>query len=182
MGEHHDQTAIGMGERRRARVMAYVAALAECGTKNQAARLAGIAYDTVSKWRRHDDEEFRESFRELENAALAQFGDTLVDEAVIRGRDGWHEPVIYKGEQAYVRNPLTGEILLDANFNPVPLTILKKSDTILGKLMDLYLGGGKKGLSVSVGNGDGDLPSRITIEFVESDGNGQARENGPGQD
>lgn len=73
---------------------AFLSALADCGNVADAARQAGIARNALYLWKR-DDSEFAAEWE----AALIAGGETLEEEAVRRARDGWDEPVWYKGEQ-----------------------------------------------------------------------------------
>lgn len=72
----------------------FLSALADCGNVADAARQAGIARNALYLWKR-DDSEFAAEWE----AALIAGGETLEEEAVRRARDGWDEPVWYKGEQ-----------------------------------------------------------------------------------
>lgn len=161
-------------EQRAYKIEAYLAELRRSGTVGNACEAAGVTRPAVREWRNH--EEIGEDFTQREKDAMAEFGDSLVNEVVKRGRDGWAEPVIHQGQMMYVRNPHTGEIVLDDDLEPIPLTILKKSDQLLIRAAEAHVPAYQKkgGLAIGGLGGDGDaLPSKITIEFVESDGDGR---------
>lgn len=73
---------------------AFLSALADCGNVADAARQAGIARNALYLWKRDDS-----AFAAEWEAALIAGGENLEEEAIRRARDGWDEPVWYKGEQ-----------------------------------------------------------------------------------
>ena len=71
----------------------------ETGRQDRACKASGIPRQTVYK-RRRNDVEFEKIMEEARNICM----DSLEDEAVRRGRDGWLEPQYFKGElQGHVR-------------------------------------------------------------------------------
>ena len=164
------------GGRRDARLEAYLIALRARGNVGKAAQIAGMARSSISNWRK--DPDFGEEFCAREKEAMEDWKDSLLEEAVTRARDGWHEPVIHKGEQMYVRNPLTGDLVLSDDLEPIPLTMIRKSDALLAKMLEAYIDDFKKTgtkIGIGVGNKPWETPdgaAKITIEFVESDGEG----------
>jgi hypothetical protein len=74
-------------------------------------------------------------FHEAWEAALQIGNDYLEQEAQRRAVEGYEEPVVHKGIQAFVRDAETGELELDANGRPIPLTIRRYSDRLLEVLL-----------------------------------------------
>lgn len=167
----------------------YLLVLSRTGVVRKACKEAHLTRKDIVTAR--NDEENGAEFMRLEVDAMSDFNDTLLEEAINRGRDGWAEPIIHKGVQSYVRDPFTGELLLNDDFEAIPLTIIKKSDQVLIKLLEAKVPGfgNKRSINMGFGTqapdetpgglGGGGVP-KITIEFVESDGEGHERSTGPG--
>jgi len=124
----------------------------------------------VQHWK-NTDPKFAEAYKAAEITAI----DRLEDEARKRAIEGWQEPVLYQGQLQFRHDPFTGELLLDENFEPIPLTVNKKSD----RLLEVMLAGKKpeykkSGASVGIfpGGSDGTVPKSVTVNFVDSDGDG----------
>lgn len=108
--------------------------------------VTGISRSTANRARNTD-----KLFAEAWEAAMEAGIDSAEQEAIRRGRDGWEEPVIDRGKLAYrmerytvpVECPLSGEMelqerwrpVLDENGQPVPLTVRKHSDAMLGLVL-----------------------------------------------
>jgi len=107
----------------------FLEALRNMPVISHACDAAGIARSTA--WRQYqDDEEFKAAWDDAMETAI----DKAEAEAYRRAVQGWHEPVIDKGRLAwaYKRNEDgTFEAILDANGQPVPLTVRKHSDGLL---------------------------------------------------
>ncbi len=91
---------------RHPRKRAVLAAYAVQPSVTMATKAAGVRRDAHYDWMR-DDEVYREAFAQVKEISI----ELLEVEAIRRARDGWDEPVFYKGEK-------TG-------------TIRKHSDTLL---------------------------------------------------
>lgn len=72
----------------------YLDALAAFGTHLRASKHVGITANMARRARRKDPE-----FEEACQAALEDFRDSLEAEAIRRGRDGFDEPVFFKGNE-----------------------------------------------------------------------------------
>ena len=111
---------------REARRLKFVEAYALHGIIQPGLDAAGICRATYTLWRRQD-----EAFNEACDAAYQCAVDKAELELRTRAIEGTEEPVLYKGEPVWRRNPDTGDYLLDKDFNYVPFTISKKSDRLL---------------------------------------------------
>ena len=131
-----------------ARKAAYLVALSHHGLYIQAACDIGISPSTATGWRKNDPV-FSHACRE----ALEHATERFEHEAIRRGVKGVDEPVIHQGRLQYemepvldedgqfVRNELTNEprmrVVKDPETGkPVPLTVKKYSDGILGKVLE----------------------------------------------
>lgn len=133
-----------------------------------AAKIAGVSPDLVYKWKGEDDD----FAAELAEARL-QYADHL-RELVQQRAVGIERVVVYKGEVQYRRNPLKPtELLLDDDFEPIPLTETVHSDRMLELLATAVVpevrsskrsGGGSVDVSVP-GAGGGKV--EIQVNFVE---------------
>jgi len=157
------------------RKKAFLAALAKSGNIGVACRESRVPRPTQNDWREKDPE-FQAKFLEALNAAA----DGLEEEARIRAAVGWEEPVIHMGQVQYVRNPQTGELVLNDDFEPIILTIKKKSDRLLEVMLKAKRPEYRNsGMSLNLGGTGGEgqpVPKSITVTFVDSDGNGKPLE------
>lgn len=120
----------------------YLEALRQVPVIRHACEAAGV--DRATAWRaRQDDEQFAEAERE----AMEEGIDRAEQEAFRRAVVGFEEPVIDKGRLAYRYERYVDaegvehyRILLDEHGQPVPLTVKKHSDALLG----LFLKGRRK--------------------------------------
>ena len=119
---------------------AYLAALRELPVIKHACEAVGI--DRTTAWRAREDEAFAEAERE----AMEEGIDRAEAEAFRRGVVGFEEPVIDKGRVAYRYERYEVEdidghkeerwrMCLDANGQPIPLTVRKHSDTMLSLVL-----------------------------------------------
>lgn len=91
----------------------------------KAAALAGFAYSTVRIHRQADP-----AFEEALGLAVVEGTMALEDEARRRAV-GYQEQVIHNGVARWQTDPATGELLLDADGKPIPLTKTSQSDILL---------------------------------------------------
>jgi len=134
----------------------------------QACLQAGVNYSTGKKWRK-EDEEFAKALAMADDERR----DHLREEAQRRAVEGWEKPVLYKGEMVYHRDPVTKELLLDDDFNPIPLTEKVISDRILERVLEANVPEYARKSSVELsGPNGGDIPTSVTIKFIKSDGEG----------
>lgn len=119
----------------------FLIALRELGKLAPAARAIGIEPSTVYARRKNDVD-----FAAAVDEAISDCHDGLEAEMVRRARDGVNEPVIHQGALQYLMEPVLddegaavlddkGRVrmrpVLDAEGNFVPLTVSKKSDSLL---------------------------------------------------
>lgn len=135
----------------------------------QACIQAGVPYSTGVQWKNQDEE-----FGKAVAAARDEYRETLRETAHERAVSGWERVVFHKGEPVWKRDPKTGEIMLDEDFNPIPWTEKVVSDRILERVMEANVPeyAKKSSLEVSGPNG-GSIPTEIKVTLVKSDGNGK---------
>jgi hypothetical protein len=140
----------------------FLEAYAKTGVLGPALKAAGISRSSYKKWRK-DDEEFDEACDD----AL----QTAVDEGELalrtRGIDGVEEPVLYKGEPIWKRDPVTGQVMLDDDFNPIPYTIMTRSDRLLEVYTRAHRPEYSEKRSVELsGPGGKAIESAVTVTYV----------------
>ena len=104
----------------------FIESYANCGVIGPACEAADIGRRTYLNWRTADKEFDKNCDLALQEA---------VDDAELalreRGIQGIEEVVLYKGEPVWKRDPVTGHVMLDDDFNPIPFTIKRVSDRLL---------------------------------------------------
>lgn len=130
----------------------FIGALAETANVSEAARRCGITPWLAYYWKARSEDGFDgytidmggeddegnplvAEFHEAWGSALSVAVDVLENEARRRAVDGVEDVIVQKGIQAFVRDPATGELVLDENGKPIPLTIRKYSDGLLTLLL-----------------------------------------------
>ena len=108
----------------------FLDALAHSGMLSTAAAAAKIPLAVARQWMESD-----ETFQEGLADARMRFRERVASEAVRRGVDGVRRPVMYKGEEQYRRDPETGALLLDDDFEAIPLIETDYSDTLLRAML-----------------------------------------------
>ena len=115
----------------------FLEALADVPVVSHACRAVGISYRHAYKTR-ETDEDFAKAWDE----AMEQGIDRAEQEAFRRAVVGFEEPVIDKGRLAYRYERYVDDegvehyrILLDANGQPVPLTVRKHSDALMALML-----------------------------------------------
>lgn len=153
---------------KQARKAKYVEALAAIGIIGPAAKIAGVHRRTILDWQNAD-----KKFAKACDDAYEEAIDSAELKVRERGVDGWEKPIIYKGEPMFRRDPVTGDVLLDGNFDPIPLTESIRNDDLLKFYMEAnrqkY---NKKTKLEHSGPNGGDIPTGLKIRFVDSDGDG----------
>lgn len=149
---------------------AYVEALREVGIIGAALSIAGFSRKSLRNWQAEDDE-FMEDCQDAHQDAIDK-AELVVRE---RGVDGWEEPVTYKGQPLYKRDPLTGDQLLDEDFMPIPLTVPRRNDELLKFFMSGNSAkyGTKKSQIEMSGPDGGPFHTERWVRFVDSDGDGR---------
>ncbi len=145
---------------------AFLRVYAKTGVPKLALEAADLHRSTYKRWRK-DDEDF--------DAACDDALQGAVDDAELalrqRGIDGIEEPVLYKGIPMFKRDPVTGDVLLDNDFNPIPYTITQRSD----RLLEVYTRAHrpeyseKRSIELS-GPGGKAIESAITVTYVLPEG------------
>ena len=143
---------------------AFLEAFKEFGHDGAAAAIVDITVSEVEKWKEVD-----EQFLAMYDDAYQYFSGTLVKEAITRARDGWDEPIVHRGEVQYLKDPETGQPILDDDLVPIPATIRKKSDGLLKMALRANLEEYKPNSKVEVTGVEGEpLVNNITVEFITS--------------
>lgn len=155
-------------KRREASREAFLAGVRSGGTVLSGCRAGEFSRTTYQRWVDPDHADHVEGFKEAFGVAMQDYRDSLVEEAGTRGRDGWREPVIHQGQMCWRLNP-DGSLLLDDNFEPVPLTVLKKSDNMLIAQLKAHdpRYRDKAGLEISGVDG-APIKTSLTINFVDA--------------
>lgn len=121
-----------------AKRQAFLTALAQLGVVTAAAEAAGINRVTAWRWREADEE-----FAKAWDDAIEQAADRIELEAHRRAVVGFEEPVVHKGVLSYRTERYVDEetkeerwrVVLDDRGQPVPLTIRRHSDALMGILL-----------------------------------------------
>jgi len=124
----------------------FIEELARTGNVTRAAHRINVSRNTVYHWREHmpnepvtlqNGEEF--TFIEAWDNALEEGLDLLEEFARERATVGYKEPVVYQGRLSYhtypPNHPLAGELILNEEGMPIPITINRPSDNLLVQLL-----------------------------------------------
>lgn len=149
-----------------ARKTGFLEAYALTGVIGPACDAVGISRSCYQRWRREDGDF---------DAACADAFDAAVDAAELelrtRGVEGVEEVVLYKGEPVWRRDPHTGHVLLDDEFNPIPFTIHRRSDRLLEVYAKAHRPVYREKSGVELTGKDGmPLVTDITVKYVLPDG------------
>lgn len=144
-----------------------------------AARHAGVHRDTYYDWRKNDPD-----FRAAADAVEALHVDAARQEIYERALGIKTTAVIFRGEPIWRKDPRTGAVLLDDDFEPIALEMPINCPQSLFRYLEANAAeyrkeGGK--LSVSV-PGEGDEDRRITVTYVLPDGKTEADYQDGGRD
>lgn len=99
----------------------------QTGNMTYTCRETKVSRRRVRKWLLSDDERFIAEY----NEAAEQASELLEREIYRRAVEGWEEPVFFKGEQAWKRDPRTNALVLDAHGEPIPQAVRKFDSTLL---------------------------------------------------
>ena len=139
----------------------YLSALEKIGAKTKAIDAVGLSRSCLVDWRRDC-----EGFETAERAALAAYGDSLIQELTARVLTGIPEPVIFKGEQQFEKDPETGDLLRDEDGQPIPLIVFKKDSQTLIKGLEACAEGFSRKEEVVHSGFAGSKPAEIIVELV----------------
>jgi len=152
--------------------LAYCNELARTGAPMYAALSSGMTPGTVH-YQKKTQPEFKQAIYEASCIAAERILVELTD----RAYNGEVTPAINQGMPIYKRDPKTGEVELDDNFEPIILTFRKHDKAYLFKLMDVLMpevrqGGTSVNIHTSPAGDDDDEAEKgtIRIEFVMPDG------------
>lgn len=152
-----------------ARRMKFLSAYAECGVIGPACDVAGVDRSTYKRWRKSDA-----GFSDACDDAFQSAVDAAELELRTRAVGGVEEVVLYRGEPVFRRDPHTGQVLLDDDFDPIPFTIHRKSDRLLEVYVRSHRPVYKERTEVALTGGNGGpVETGITIRYVMPDGQEQ---------
>lgn len=153
---------------REAKKKKFLEAFAKTGIVTPALKTAKIGgRSTLSRWLL-DDENFRTLYKE----AAEEAADTIELELRTRAIQGLDEVVMYRGEPVWRRNA-DGQVQLDENFNPIPLTVSRKSDRLLEAHIKAHNVRYRDKTDITLmGAGGGPVKGALTVTFVKALGNG----------
>lgn len=158
-----------MNERlKKAKKDAVLRQLRETAVIRHALDVADISRGTLRRWREEDEDFDRDCEDAMEDAV--DLAEAVVQERAVRG---WRRPIIYQGRPIWARDPRTGDILLDDNFEPVPF--MEEVDN--SDMLKLYMKGRRKSFATTKsevsGPGGGPVSHAVAVRFVGSDGEGR---------
>lgn len=132
------------------------------GVVTVACAAASISRSCYYQWC-ENDEDFAIACEDARECAvdLAEF------ELRNRAVDGVEEPVLFKGEPVWRRDPVTADVLLDDDFNPIPFTINRRSD----RLLEVYMKANRnqyrdKGSLEVTGKDGGAIETQFEVTYV----------------
>ena len=108
-----------------------IQAMAHAPTLSRAADISGVSPSTAHTWRRIDPV-FQAALEEVRPLFVDSLRDVVHDRAVL----GYQKPVLYKGQIQYQRDPRTGDLVLDENFEPMVLMERVHSDRLLERVLE----------------------------------------------
>lgn len=148
----------------------YVEAFSKVGVTAPALRMAGFSRKALRDWTLEDKDFAQRCEDALEDA---------IDEAEYvvrqRGVEGWDEPLTHpNGDPIWKREPKTGELCLDEDFERIPLTVTMRNDDLLKFYTKANRAkyGDKSKLELSGPDG-GPIATERWIRYVDSDGDGR---------
>lgn len=141
----------------------FLEAYAKVGVIGAACKSADICRRTYYEWRDAD-----KAFAQLADDAFQEAVDEAELELRRRGVDGVEEPVLHKGVPVWRRDPATGELLLDDDFEPIPFTTTRHSDRLLEVYTRSHRPIYKERSEVALTGVDGGpVDHEITVRFVK---------------
>ncbi len=152
-----------------ARKVRFLRTYSKCGVIGPACKTASISRTTYLRWRKVDDE-----FDEACDDAFDEAVDEAEYELRERGINGTEEPVLYKGTPVWKRDPGTGAVLLDDDFNPIPFTIHRKSDRLLEVYTRTHRPQYREKSEVSLTGRNGGPLEVVTVQYILPEGKTQA--------
>ncbi len=139
---------------------------AQHGIASHAARAVDVSASAICQWRKTD-----ETFDALCDEAFQDAIDKA--EYELRGRGmGIERPVLdANGNPIPKRDPSTGEIVLDDDFNPIYYTRADSSDSLLALYIKAHRAEYREKTSHELTGKDGkELPSAINVTYVLPEG------------
>lgn len=155
-----------------ARREAFLRVYRECGVVGTTCRHLGLSRDWYYREREKD-----KAFAAAADAAFQDAVDDAEYELRRRAIEGVVEPVLFKGQPVYRRDPETGDLLRDENGDYIPVTVSIRSDRLLEVYTRSHRPIYKERSEVALTGADGGaVKNEIVIKFVESDGDGRPKD------
>lgn len=152
-------------ELRVARKETFLADYREHGVMGPAAKVCGVSRRTILEWRKADPE-----FDAACDDAFQCAVDIAEQELRRRGVEGSQDIVLYKGEVVWRKDPVTGELLLDDDFEPMPMVIQRDHDRLLEVYTRSHRTIYKERTEVAITGKDGEAFPGIVVEYVLPEG------------
>ncbi|AKQ75843.1 terminase small subunit [Roseobacter phage RDJL Phi 2] len=166
---HSEETPLSPDERLlQAKQMRALDGMRKKGTNAAAARAAGVSYSTISRWKAEDAE-----FQKAMHDAHEEHVDEAIEELHERAVVGDEQLVYFKGEPVPKRDPLSGEPMLDDNFEVIYYTRKVKSDPLLQFYLKSKRPEFREKTDLTLMGPDGgpvQTDNKVTWEFVLPDG------------
>ena len=112
----------------------FLMAYAKHGILTESLRASGTKEGDYHRWMTQD-----EVFAGLFQEARRAWGDKIREWVNNVAMDGVPEPVVYKGQIQYERDPDTGEIVYDVRGQKVPVMVPKRDNRVLLRLAEANL-------------------------------------------
>lgn len=135
----------------------FIAELERTGVISRACQKANITRAKFREWD-NQDPQFRQDVLDAQENASDE-GEYELRRRAIHGTE---IPVQHNGMPVYLRHPETGELILDDNFEPIPFTVKRQSDSLLA----LYVKAHKPKYRGAEDEATNAPPPALNIKFV----------------
>ncbi len=158
-----------------ARKALFLTCYARIGVIGPACDASGISRSSYKGWRKEDGD-----FDEACDLAFQQAVDLAELELRRRAIEGVDDVVMYKGEPVWRRNPDTGDLVLDDDFEPVPFVETRYSDRLLEVYVKAHRQIYRERSALELGGPDGKpFKTEVEVRYVLPDGKTVEDYDGP---
>ncbi len=141
----------------------FLKAFTKTGVLAPTCEKAGITRALYRQWIK-DDKTFKEACQDAQENAVDEAEVELRRRAIY----GTKIQMQYQGNPVWLRDPDTGELILDDDFMPIPFTTLKQSDRLLEVYTKAHRPIYKDRSDLSI-NKLNKPPSQIKVTFIDVD-------------